>query len=410
MSTVDLTGTRVAVVNWRDRDHRLAGGAERYAWELARGLREAGAEVEFVTSRDEGQSPSARVEDIEVIRRGGALTYFLWAALHLLRGRRRLDLVVDASTGVPTFAPLWVGSRTPVVLVMHHVHLDQFGVHLPAPLAWWGRFLERRVMPLVYRRRRTVAVSQSTRDEMRTRLGWTGEIDLLPNGADAPAEGLALAGASPRRLLMLGRLVAHKRCDLVLRALALLDDELSDVSLDVVGRGPERPALEDLARDLGIADRVRFHGYVDDSGKAALLHRAGLHVCASDAEGWGQVVVEAAAYGVPTVARRVPGLRDSIVDGRTGWLVPEDGTGTSPAVLAAAIRGAVGQLELPGRATELERHCTAWAGSFSWRAMRRDGARLVAEELGRAERECVTVEPAVVLGRSESSSSEVSVG
>ena len=52
-------------------------------------------------------------------------------------------------------------------------------------------------------------------------------------------------------------------------------------------------------------------------------------MCASDAEGWGQVVVEAASYGMPTLARDVPGLRDSIRDGETGWLVADPGVTTA---------------------------------------------------------------------------------
>ena len=51
-----LAGARVVVVNWRDLDHSLAGGSERYAWEFARALRDAGAHVEFITARDAGQS------------------------------------------------------------------------------------------------------------------------------------------------------------------------------------------------------------------------------------------------------------------------------------------------------------------------------------------------------------------
>ena len=66
-----------------------------------------------------------------------------------------------------------------------------------------------------------------------------------------------------------------------------------------------------------------MHGFLGEDEKARVLDAARLHVCGSDAEGWGQVVLEAAAYGVPTLARDVPGMRDSVRDGVTGWLVAE---------------------------------------------------------------------------------------
>ena len=58
-----------------------------------------------------------------------------------------------------------------------------------------------------------------------------------------------------------------------------------------------------------------IHGFLDEDDKHAVLGAAAVHVCASDAEGWGQVVIEAAAYGLPTLARDVPGLRASVHDG-----------------------------------------------------------------------------------------------
>ncbi|UMG92151.1 porin PorA family protein [Nocardioides sp. TF02-7] len=303
-----LAGRRVVVVNWRDLDHSLAGGSEIYAWHLARALAEGGADVELVTAREPGQARSEHRDGIAVHRHGGPLGFYPLTAVRLLRRRRRIDAVVDPSCGLPSFAPLVVRRRTPVVLVLHHVHQDQFGAHFPAPVAAFGRWLERVLMPLVYRRRRVVAVSESTRQEMRRRLGWTGPVGLLENGADLPPAGAVDPGRKdPERVVVLGRLVAHKRVDLVLRAVYALTLQLPGVRVDLVGRGPERERLERLAAHLGLTDRVTFHGFVDEERKAQLLARASVHVCASDAEGWGQAVVEAAAYGVPTVARDVPG-------------------------------------------------------------------------------------------------------
>ena len=231
-----LTGRRAVVVNWRDPWHSLAGGSERYAWEFARALRAAGVRVEFLTARERGQRAAEVRDGIEIRRAGGPFTFYAHAALKLLRRRRRLDIVVDPECGIPTFSPLFVRRDTAVVLVLHHVHQEQFGTYFPAPLAWLGRTLERVVMPRVYRRRATVAVSDSTRSEMRTQFEWKEPVGILGNGAKSAADPDGLADAKDvDRLVVLGRLVPHKRVDLVLQTLHALHDERPGLHLDVCG-------------------------------------------------------------------------------------------------------------------------------------------------------------------------------
>jgi len=369
-----LDGLRGIVVNWRDPEHHLAGGSERYAWELATALRDAGAAVEFLTSKDTGQSSRAEVDGIRVRRAGGRFTVYVWTLLLLLLRRRRTDFVVDVENGIPSFAPLALPRRTPVVLVMHHVHLDQFGVHFPLPVAVVGRLLERRLMPLVYGRRPVVAVSESTRDEMVRRLRWRGPIEVVHNGTDSVT---AAGSPEPDRIAVLGRLVVHKRVSRVIDAAAKLRDQHRTVHVDVIGRGPEEENLRKLVAERGVADLVTLHGFVDDRTKAQLIGRARLHVCASDGEGWGQVVLEAAAAGVPTLAYDVPGLRDSVLPGHTGWLMdPKE-------QVAKGIVRAFAELGRPGRADEMGAECRAWAQQFTWDDMRARSVQVVAEAVGR---------------------------
>ncbi len=378
-----LAGRRVVVVNWRDLDHSLAGGSEIYAWQLARALREGGAEVEFLTARDRGQAATDTRDGIVVRRRGGALSFYAHTALRLIARRRRIDAVIDPSCGLPSFAPLFVRRRTPVLLVMHHVHQEQFATHFPVLVAALGRWLERVLLPLVYGRRRVVAVSESTIDEMRRQLGWTGPVGLLHNGADLPPVGTGNpALKDPDRVAVLGRLVAHKRVDLVIHALDALRSERPRLELDIIGQGPERRRLEGLVARLGLAHRVAFHGFVDEETKSVLLARAAVHVCASDAEGWGQAVIEAAGHGVPTLARDVPGLRDSIRPGETGWLVPDaDDLDEVGRRLTARLGEALAEADLPTNRARRFEACQAWAHQFDWTQMRRQALGLVHEAL-----------------------------
>lgn len=390
MTEAALAGRRIVVVNWRDLDHSLAGGSEIYAWQFATALREAGAQVTFLTARERGQARSLERDGVVVRRGGGALTFYLHAAAWLLLHRWVLDAVIDPSGGIPSYSPLFVRRRTPVLLIVHHVHQQQFSAHFRFPLDALGRWLERVAMRQVYRTRRTVAVSHSTRLEMRHQLGWRTSIGLLENGAEVPAPGLLdPAVKDPDRVVVLGRLVAHKRVDVVLHAFAEIREreELRgrDLRLDVIGRGPERERLEELAGRLGLGDRVVFHGHVTEEAKASLLARASVHVCASDAEGWGQAVVEAAGWGVPTVARDVPGLRDSIRPGETGWLVA-DGADLDVVrrriadCLAHALAGATSAGVRAHRASA----CQAWALKFDWSQMRANARSRTSELLDEA--------------------------
>lgn len=368
-----LRGARVVLVNWRDPGHRHAGGSERYAWELATGLAHAGAHVQLLTSRDRGQGRRSRIDGIDVRRRGGRFTYYAWTAGRLLLARRRIDLLVDAENGIPSFAPLFVRRATPVVLVVHHVHLDQFGVHFPPGLARVGRILEGRVMPSVYRGARAVAVSESTRQDMIDRLGWMGDIEVVHNGAPSPRPpGQSVPGA----VVVLGRLVAHKRVDRVVEAVSELRRSGRAISLDVVGRGPEQARLHELVDRHALRGHVRIHGYLSEQDKLAVLSRSRLHVCASDGEGWGQVVLEAAAAGVPTVARNVVGLRDSIIPGRTGWLLEQGDR------LADGIAGALDELDEDARRRAMAAACSTWAARFTWDAMRSSFVAIARECLG----------------------------
>lgn len=357
-----MEGHRIAFLNWRCPSHPMAGGAERYVWEVATRFAQAGAEVTLVTARAPGLDADEERDGVKIRRRGGPFSVYAWAALFLLRNRRRLTAVIDGQNGIPFFAPAFLmGSRVSILLLIHHVHQDQFAARFNWPLSAVGRVLEGAASRLVYRTHPIVAVSPSTRLDVRRKLRLRGPIYVVPNGMTLERPAAAQVPSSPRpRIVYLGRLVPHKRLDILLEGVAELRRRWPRLQLDIAGEGPARPQLERYAQNLGLDGVARFWGRVSDLERTRLLAAAWLMVTPSDGEGWGLTVTEANAAGCPALARRVPGLVDSIQHGVNGWLVGE-GQG-----LAAGIDAALRVLAVPAERERYRERCQLWASRFTW--------------------------------------------
>ncbi|HEY7282748.1 MAG TPA: glycosyltransferase, partial [Actinomycetota bacterium] len=143
------------------------------------------------------------------------------------------------------------------------------------------------------------------------------------NGAPDPLPGPVARRTREPSILFLGRLVPHKRIELVLRAAADLRDEFPGLSVHVAGQGAWDSRLAREAERLGVTDVVRFDGFVPDDVKVRLLRESWTLAIPSVKEGWGLAVVEAAAEGTPAVASRSGGLAESVVDGATGVLAAD---------------------------------------------------------------------------------------
>lgn len=370
-----LRGVRVAVLNFREPQQSAAGGAEEYAWQVSRYLLAQGASVHFVTGREPGQARAERRNGIDLRRMGNRYLVYLLVPLWLLLHRRRFDVVVDSMNGIPFFSPLVVRRRTTVLCLVHHVHDRQFHAFLPSWLARIGCFIEGPVARLLYRRRTTITVSESSRADLRTRLRWLAPIQVVPNGSPVARSVARHTLSGDPAVVYLGRLVGHKRVDRVIALAGELAGSRPGLRVHVVGRGPEADTLAAGAAGLGVADRVHLHGFLSEPDKNAVLGSALLNVTASEFEGWGLTVIEAAAFGVPTVAYNVAGLRDSIRDGVTGWLVRDGET------LAEAVDRAIGELADPARRAEIQQACRTWASEFTWGRTGATITRLITTEL-----------------------------
>jgi glycosyltransferase involved in cell wall biosynthesis len=317
--------TRVLFLNWRDTSHPEGGGSEVYAEHVCDGLAGLGHEVTLLTARYDGSAEDeVRPSGVRVVRLGGRLGVYARAAWAVRSGRvPRPDVVVETQNGIPYLAALWA-PRTPHLVLVHHVHREQWPVVFGPVLARVGWFIESRVAPRVNRRRPYVAVSEVTRDELAELGVDRDRVRVIHNGALPPPPHDVRRSAEPQ-LLVLGRLVPHKRVEVALEVMARLRVEFPTARLVVAGRGWWEAEVRAEVERLGLEDVVDVVGFVSTAERHRLLASSWVSLVPSVKEGWGLVVVEAGMHATPTIAfRGTGGITESIVDGETGYLAEAD--------------------------------------------------------------------------------------
>ena len=294
------------------------GGAERMLVELAsRGGQSAAHSIALLTPNDAlrrlFRDSGLRVHDRGAVREGPLP--FLWRSLGPTDVAWLARILRDEDAGVAhlhTFASQVLGTRAArrtgarVVRTEHSTRVYDDATCWP--FSRWS----------LARADASVAVSEHVRRVGLARAPWAADrMTVVPNGVDtahfAPEDGGRPDGFV---FVVVGRLDPRKGIDRAIEAMTAVPG----TRLDIVGDGEERDALEAQARALGVADRVRFHGYVEDI--RPLLARAHAALCVSRSEGLGIAFLEAMAMGLPVVGFAVGGVPEIVLDGDTGLLCP----------------------------------------------------------------------------------------
>ncbi len=158
------------------------------------------------------------------------------------------------------------------------------------------------------------------------------DIDAITAGSARPNP----YDGGGRHLVAAGRLKPVKGFDMLLEAFSHIRREREDVTLHILGEGPEQTALQEQAKRLGVASKVRFEGFQTDP--LAWFEHADLFVLSSRYEGFPNVTLEALACGTPVVSFDCPG-GSPVVDGQNGWMVPEGDVDALAARILATLDG-----------------------------------------------------------------------
>ncbi len=252
-------------------------------------------------------------------------------SLKLFPGLRKekfdlIDVSVFPYFSCFTVKAVSVLSKTPAVFTWHEVWDGYWSEYLGRWKGVFGQMVEKAVAKISGN---NIAVSDWTKNRLET-LGVPGEeIAVVPNGIDLKRiseigpEGGWISADPERKLydiIFAGRLIKEKNVDVLLRAVSLLKADFPGIRGCIVGDGPEKEALVRIADELGVRGHVDFAGFQEYEALIAKIKASKALVLPSSREGFGMVVIEAFACGVPVVTVRekynaAQGLVDDGVDG-----------------------------------------------------------------------------------------------
>lgn len=337
---------KILILNRRDIKNPAGGGAEVYTHEIAKGLAKTGNSVTAFSCSFAGSKKEEAIDGVLYLRKGSELTVHVHGFLYALKRRRAFDVIIDEYNGLGFFTfPL----KNSMILI--HQLYREFWLRELGPPGALPYVLEPLILRL-YRKRPAVTVSPSTKEDLQ-RLGFR-KITMVMNAlGNPPLKELPKKEEAPT-MIFLGRFRSTKKPADALGIFESVRREIPEARLWMVGRGPEEERLKESAEKTG---GVTFFGWVQEEEKFELLGRAHVLLVPSVREGFGINVIEAASVGTPSVGYDVPGLKDSIRDGLTGFLAKDAGDAAQKALKLLGDEGLY-------RKTAL--NCLEYSKGFNW--------------------------------------------
>ena len=302
--------------NWRCWLNPAMGGAEVFTHEVAKRWVAQGHKVVLFTSWFEGSSDEEVVDGIRIVRAGGRFSVYSEAKKFYTERfiHENFDFIVDEINTRPFFAQKMARNGERVVALIHQLAREYWFYETPFPINYLGYYFLENYWLKQYVSVPTVTVSESTKQDLLT-LGFI-DVSVVSEGLNfEPLEEVADKNLDPV-IVFSGRLTRAKRPEHALFAFKRIKAEFPSADLWFFGDGPLRKKLEVKA-----GGGVKFFGKLKSDKRRALMAKGWVLLVPGVREGWGLNVIECNALGIPSVAYDVPGLRESVKDGETGFLV-----------------------------------------------------------------------------------------
>jgi glycosyltransferase involved in cell wall biosynthesis len=314
---------KILIFNWRCPKHPQAGGAEKATYEIARRWVQQGHKVQLISGGYVGGSKYDNIDGINIVRLGGKYSVYIKSIFYYFtRFKGKYDIIIDEINTIPFFTPLFV--REPHVAFIHQLAANVLFEELSPVQAKFLSFLEPHVLRLY--RNMSIITSKSTKYDL-LRLGITGHnMHVINYGVDQNIYKPSAKKSVYPDVFYLGRLKRFKGVHLLIKAMSQVVEEIPTAKLSIVGSGDADyvAELKQMVSDLNLSKNVVFFELGIHNSlikKVQIMQKAWVLVFPSAREGFGLVVVESNSCGTPTIATDVPGLRETVRDNDTGFLV-----------------------------------------------------------------------------------------
>jgi len=295
----------------------IRGGAEAVAFYEAKYLAQ-NHHIEVITSFERGTKRADEFENIKVYRCGKTRDYahknafadrFLFMRSAYLFGiGQRYDLVVGFS--IITYPVAWKISQklnAPCIIRYHDVLIGKW-IRNFGFTGLIGEFLERYTLSRKFAA--IIAVSNYTAGNLKKYFRDKEKIFVVHNGVEV--SGISVPKARCPTIVCVSRLVRYKHVDDLIQAVSILLKDFPDLQCKIIGTGPEAGKLKRLALRLGIEEHVIFSGFVNDHADVLRMIMSSHALCLpSSLEGFGMVIAESMACGVPFVAANIPPILEA---------------------------------------------------------------------------------------------------
>lgn len=346
----------------------VKGGVEKRIWELGTRLTQRGHEVHLFGMKywdgpdillKDGVHLHGVCQPQELYTHGRRsiteAAFFAWKLLPDIV-RDKFDVIdCQNSPYFPSFSGKLhsVLKKSRLVITWHEVWGDYWSEYL-GKLGIFGKGIERIVAHLADR---DIAVSEITKDGLRM-IGVKKEIEVIPNGIDFGKIAQIKKAEIESDVIFAGRFIREKNVDILIKAINLVKKEAPDIKCVLIGDGPERHRLEKLAYDMKAGASVSFMGFLEDHDDViAHMKASKVFVLPSTREGFGIVVLEANACGLPviTVNHERNASKDLISEGDNGFLCQLSEKDVAQKIQVALVNN-----------QSLEERCSASARKFDW--------------------------------------------
>jgi len=313
----------------------VTGGAEKRVYELAKRLAQRGHEVHWYGIGWWWTENGHKDIELDGIKLHGvckpidlynnerrSIKEAIYFAVKLFPEMMRENFDIIDCQGFPYFSCFTAKfhsllGKSNLIITVHEVWNDYWYEYLGKP-GIFGKIVEKLMVNLTDN---IVSVSKRTRKDLK-RIKKSEKSVLIPNGIDLASIIKIKPSDEGSDILFVGRLIKEKNVDTLINTIKLTREKIPDIKCFIIGDGPERAKLEKLAQELNIQNNIIFKGFMHYDDLISYMKSSKVFVLPSTREGFGIVVIEANACGLPVIVinHEMNAATDLIINNRSGFI------------------------------------------------------------------------------------------